>query len=68
MARSDAYDAGLRPGDIVVAFNGERVDDVSRLYRLLADARIGTVAAVRVLRNGREVALKIPVVSDSRTR
>ena len=68
MARSEAYDAGLRPGDIVVAFNGERVDDVSRLYRLLADARIGTVAAVRVLRNGREVALKIPVVSDSRTR
>ena len=68
MARSEAYDAGLRPGDIVVAFNGDRVDDVSRLYRLLADARIGTVAAVRVLRNGREVALKIPIVSDSRTR
>ena len=68
MARSDAYDAGLRPGDIIVAFNGDRVDDVSRLYRLLADARIGTAAAVRVLRNGREVALKIPVVSDSRTR
>ena len=68
MARSDAYEAGLRPGDIIVGFNGERVDDISRLYRLLADARIGTAAAVRVLRNGREVALKIPVVSDSVTR
>ncbi len=68
MARSDAYEAGLRPGDIIVGFNGERVDDISRLYRLLADARIGSAAAIRVLRNGREVELKIPVASDTRPR
>ncbi len=68
MARSAAYEAGLRPGDIIVAFNGERIDDISRLYRLLADARIGSAAAVRVLRGGREVELKIPVVSDSAPR
>ena len=41
---------------------------MSRLYRLLADARIGAAAAVRVLRTGREVELKIPVVSDTGTR
>ena len=59
---------GVRPGDVIVGFNGERVDDISRLYRLVADARIGSTATIRVLRNGREVELKIPVASDTRPR
>ncbi len=68
IARSEAFEAGLRRGDIIIAFNGEPVDDISRLYRLLADARIGSAAAVRVWRAGREIELKIPVVSDSAPR
>ncbi len=68
IARSEAFEAGLRRGDIIIAFNGEPVDDLSRLYRLLADARIGSAAAVRVWRAGREIELKSPVVSDSAPR
>jgi serine protease Do len=65
---SDAYRAGMQPGDIIVAFNGEPVADASRLYRLLADSTVGSTATVRVIRGGRPLDLKIPVVSDSRAR
>jgi serine protease Do len=58
----------MQPGDIIVAFNGEPVADASRLYRLLADSTVGSTATVRVIRGGRPLDLKIPVVSDSRAR
>lgn len=69
MARgSEAYEAGVRPGDVIVSFNGTRVDDPSQLYRLVADAKIGSTANLKVLRNGRSLDLKVPIVSDARGR
>ena len=68
MRGSEAYDAGIRPGDVIVAFNGTRIDDPSQLYRLVADAKIGSTATVRVLRNGRSQDIKVPIVSDARGR
>jgi Do/DeqQ family serine protease len=69
MARgSEAYDAGVRAGDVIVAFNGTKVDDPSQLYRLVADARIGSTAAIRIFRAGRTVDIKVPIVSDARGR
>jgi serine protease Do len=68
MRGSEAYDAGVRPGDIIVAFNGTRVDDPSQLYRMVANARIGSTAKIRVFRNGRTIEVRVPIVSDSRRR
>jgi serine protease Do len=65
---SAAYDAGVRPGDIIVRFNDKKIDDPSQLYRFVADASIGSTANIRVLRNGRPVDLKIPITSGSRVR
>jgi serine protease Do len=65
---SAAYEAGLRPGDIVVGFNGQPIDDPSQFFRLIADARIGSTANVRILRNGRAQEVKLPIVSSSRQR
>ena len=62
---SEAYDAGLRPGDIIVGFNGQNIDDPSQLQRAIADARIGSTATVKVLRNGRTLEFKLPIVSSS---
>jgi len=63
MSRSSpAYQNGLRPGDIVVAFNGTPVDDPGHLSRMVSDARIGSTALVTVIREGRRVELKIPIV------
>src|SRR3954470_23430532 len=63
---SEAYDAGVRPGDVIVGFNGVKIDDPSQLYRLVADARIGSTATIKVFRSGRTLDMKVPIVSDSR--
>jgi serine protease Do len=64
---SASYDAGLRPGDVIVAFNGQTVADASQLRRLVADSKIGTPATLKVLRNGRPADVKISIESSSST-
>jgi Do/DeqQ family serine protease len=65
---SAAYDVGIRPGDVIVRFNTTAIDDPSQLYRLVADARIGSDATIRVLRSGKSLDFKVPIVSDARQR
>jgi Do/DeqQ family serine protease len=60
-----AYAAGLRPGDVIVSFNGTAIADGGQLSRLVQDAPIGSTAAVTVIREGDRVALRIPITSTS---
>ena len=62
---SASYDAGLRPGDVIVAFNGDTIDDVAQLSRRVADAKAGSTAALTVLRSGEELEFTVPIVSSS---
>jgi serine protease Do len=62
---SEAYVAGIRPGDVIVQFNGQPIADPSQFSRMVADAKIGSTASVRVLRNGRGIEFKLAVVSSS---
>jgi Do/DeqQ family serine protease len=68
LRNSEAYTAGIRPGDVIVAFNGRPVDDPSQLYRHVADAKVGSTATLRVIRDGRTTDLRVPIVADERTR
>jgi serine protease Do len=65
---SEAYASGLRPGDIITAVNGQPITEPSHLMRLLADAQIGSQAAIRVWREGRSIDLRVPIASSSRNR
>jgi serine protease Do len=65
---SEVYDAGLRPGDVIVAFNGQAVSDPAQFSRMVSDAKIGTTATIKVLRDGRAMEFKLPIVSSSRQR
>ncbi len=65
---TEAYVAGLRPGDVIVALNGKPIDDPSTLYRLVADAPVGSTVTLRVLRSGRSQDLRVPIVADPRVR
>jgi serine protease Do len=58
---SAAYQAGVRPGDIIVGFDGRPVEDPSHFLRLLSDARIGSAARLTIVRGGREVSVEVPI-------
>ena len=62
---SEAFEAGIRAGDVIVAFNGQPVSDPSQFLRLVADSKIGSTATVRVLRDGRTMEFKLPIVSTA---
>src|SRR5687768_10010530 len=66
MQDSVAYRAGIEPGDIIVAFNGQKVDDAAHLKRMIQDAAIGTTATFRVFREGREIDIKVPIQTSVR--
>ena len=59
--RGPAARAGLRAGDVVVRFDGKPVPDARTLSRLVAEARIGAVAAVEAVRRGQPVRLSVTV-------
>jgi len=63
--RSDAYAAGLRPGDVVVSFNGTALEDQSQFVRLLSDAKIGSTVTLGVLREGKPLGIKVPIVKST---
>jgi Do/DeqQ family serine protease len=62
---SGAYRAGIQPGDIIVSFNGQKIDDPSQLQRLIQDAKIGSTGRVGVIREGREVTVSVPIQSTA---
>ncbi len=65
---SPAYEAGLQPGDVIIAFNGQPVDDASQFSRMVGDAKIGTTATLRVMREGRAMTVKVPITSTAPRR
>src|SRR5688572_26287321 len=62
---ASAYEAGLRPGDVVVAFNGTAITDGGQFSRLIQDAPIGSTVTVTIVREGRSAELKIPIQSSA---
>jgi Do/DeqQ family serine protease len=63
--RSDAYASGLRPGDVVVSFNGNAIEDQAQFARMLSEAKIGSTVSLGILREGRQQTVKVPVVKAS---
>jgi serine protease Do len=53
--------AGVRPGDVVVAFAGRPIARMRDLPRLVAGTGIGRRTEIRVVRRGRETVLSVEV-------
>jgi serine protease Do len=69
MARqSDAYAAGLRPGDVIISFNSRPVDDASAFMRMLADSKVGTSARLEIVRESRHLEMTVPITRSRSTR
>jgi Do/DeqQ family serine protease len=65
---SDAYEAGLRPGDVILSFNGTPIEDGSHFFRMLADTPIDSTATLGIVRDGRQLTLRVPVTQATSGR
>jgi serine protease Do len=65
---SSAYEAGLRPGDIVMSVNGKTMNDVSQMVRHIADSPVGSSVSLEIIRDGRRTTLRVPVEQDEPRR
>jgi Do/DeqQ family serine protease len=58
---SSAYRAGLRPGDIIRAVNGETITNTGQFVRHIADTAIGSTVRIEVLRGGQTETIRAQV-------
>ena len=56
-----SHAAGVKRGDVVIAFNGKEVQNVSQLRNLVARTIVGKDAQVKVLRDGKEQTIAVKV-------
>jgi S1-C subfamily serine protease len=63
---SPARRAGLREGDVIVAFDGHPIAGIDDLHRLLTEERVGAAAELVIIRRTERLAL--PVVPEERER
>jgi serine protease Do len=61
MPDSPADEAGLKVGDVILAFNGKRLLNSSQLPPLVGTARVEQSATLHVLRDGRERDISVTV-------
>ena len=54
-----AYDGGLKPGDVIIKFDGKDIDSVRSLPRSVAETPIGKTVNVEVIRDGKRMTLPI---------
>jgi len=58
---SPADKAGIKPGDIIIEFDGKPIKEMNELPRLVAAVPVGKVVEVKVLREGKPQIFKIQV-------
>jgi serine protease Do len=58
---SPAEKAGLQPGDVILQWNGKRINNSVDLRLLVAGTEVGSEVAVGVFRDGKSLELKVKV-------
>ncbi|HIC7209215.1 S1C family serine protease [Burkholderia stabilis] len=53
--------AGIKPGDILVAVNGEEITDTTKLLNVVAQIKPGTPTKVHVVRKGKEFDVSVVI-------
>lgn len=58
---SPAEKAGFERGDVIVQYNGKEVENTGHLRNMVAQTAVSKVVDVKVIRDGREKALKVTI-------
>ncbi|WP_313426555.1 Do family serine endopeptidase [Stenotrophomonas rhizophila] len=66
LAGSGAAAAGLRPGDVVVSANGQRVDSAQALHNIEGLAPVGSTLTLDIRRDGKAQQLKATLKEQAR--
>jgi serine protease DegQ len=61
MPRGPAEQAGVKPGDLLLAVQGKPVPDSAAMLKTVANTRPGDVATLTLLRNGQTISLDLTV-------
>jgi len=65
---SPAAEAGLKEGDLIVAFNDEAIGSIHELHKMLMGEQIGVLSEITVIRHTEKLKLSIlPAESPSRS-
>jgi serine protease Do len=66
MEDSPAAEAGLKRGDIILSFNGQEIEDLNDLPRVVANSPVDEEVKVKIFRKGkvREVKVKVGRLDD----
>jgi serine protease Do len=65
---SPAEKAGLKPGDVIVEFNGEQVTRADRLPNAVANTPVGRDVPVSIVRDGKPMKLTVKVGEQAETK
>lgn len=58
---SPAASAGLRQGDVITAFNGDPLEQMRQLPRIVASTEIGSTVPMTLLRGGKEETVQVTI-------
>ncbi len=61
LEKSPAKAARMKPGDVILTFDGKVVDRMRKLPRIVAETPVGEAVDVVVWRDGKKVSLKVSV-------
>ena len=60
-ADGPAEEAGLKPGDIILEFNGKKIDEMREVPRIVAETKIDTKVPLVIWRDNKEMKTEISV-------
>ena len=61
LSDSPAEKAGFKVGDVIVSFNGDKIDVSSDLPPMVGSTKVGKSVPVKVIRHGKPVNLKVKI-------
>ncbi len=63
-----AYKAGIRPQDVLISVNGQKIDSTRELTRMVAGIGVGEKAKVTVIRNGKKETFSVRIAKRDESR
>ncbi|MCO5114606.1 MAG: Do family serine endopeptidase [Bdellovibrionaceae bacterium] len=67
MPDSPAEKAGIKPYDVIVEFNGQKIESPNDIQRAVASTPVGRASKVKVLRNGKSNTLSVIIGSSAKS-